>query len=449
MPRTVLVADDNLTIQRMASEMLASDGVEVVTVANGMAAIKKLPDAKPLVILADVDMPGKDGYEVCDFVKNTPELHYVRVLLAVSDADPYDQLRGDRVHADGIVKKPFEREQLVSMVTECLNQAEAQRPAIAEPLPRATPVAGSESSVSQSEVDPQQAGPVEPVLAVGDPPQTEDRLDKPVSDFAKEITDTAQPVAGLDVKTGAETAQFPASTPFFEPIGEAPTGEDVPAAEPSWSASQFSSVVDFAAPQRAEPEDANPAPAFEPLAPFSTQSETWADDSAWSPLADEPPSQAAHQTEPEHPSSSFTPPLEPMAARPLDSEMPPAVESGARQSEGLGTALGDESRYEQLVESMLVDGSAAKPTSPLPETQDHKQPVQPDVSVPSLSPPEGIEWEELERAAEARMALDADTVAQIVRSVVGKMAPPALAPDALHELETRITADLLSELKLS
>jgi len=407
MPRTVLVADDNLTIQRMASEMLANDGVEVVTVANGVAAIKKIPDAKPLVILADVDMPGKDGYEVCDFVKNTPELHYVRVLLAVSDADPYDKQRGDRVHADGIIKKPFEREQLVSMVTECLNQAEAQRPALpplVEPPPHAaiTP----EISAAPSEPEPQKAHPVEPPLAAAGSPSE---------------PGTHQP---------------------FEPAEDS---VDKPVSEPSWSTSQFSSAVDFAEPQRAESEDSSPAPAFEPLAP----SETWASDVVWAPPVDDPPVPAARDSEPGHQASSFA---SLPATGPLDSEMPPAAHSGATPGEGLGTALGDESRFEQLVESLLVDGSAARPAAPPLETQDHEQTLPPDASAsdpPTPSTLEGIEWTELEQAAEARITLDVGAVAQIVRSVVAKMAPPALAPDALHELETRIIADLLSDLKLS
>lgn len=128
MPPTVLVADDNLTVQRMASEMLSEEGMDVITVANGMAAIKKLPDVKPLVIVADVDMPGKNGYEVCDFVKSQPELDYVRVLLVVSDSDPLDGGRGAEVRADGVVKKPFDRQAFVSLVVKSLGEAQALCP---------------------------------------------------------------------------------------------------------------------------------------------------------------------------------------------------------------------------------------------------------------------------------------------------------------------------------
>ncbi|MGH9431011.1 MAG: response regulator [Terriglobia bacterium] len=120
--RIVLVADDNMTIQRMAAEMLAEQGLEVVTVANGVAAIKKLAILKPAMVLADVDMPGRDGYEVCDFVKKSAELCDVPVILAFSDADPFDQERVTAVRADGVVKKPFNGPELLARVEEFIGK---------------------------------------------------------------------------------------------------------------------------------------------------------------------------------------------------------------------------------------------------------------------------------------------------------------------------------------
>lgn len=124
MSQTVLVADDNLTIQRMALEMLSPQGLQVVTVANGVAALKKLPLVQPQLVVADVDMPGKDGYEVCGFIKNSPELKHIWVLLAASDSDPYDGERGASAGADGFVKKPFNRDDLVAAVVGLLDRLE-------------------------------------------------------------------------------------------------------------------------------------------------------------------------------------------------------------------------------------------------------------------------------------------------------------------------------------
>ncbi len=125
MARKVLIADDSLTVQKKASGILTGEGLEVVTVSNGVAALKKLPTVKPMVVLADVSMPGKDGYEVCEFVKNSAELGQVPVLLIFSDDDAYDEQKGAKVRADGKIKKPFDRDELIATVTKMVAQSEA------------------------------------------------------------------------------------------------------------------------------------------------------------------------------------------------------------------------------------------------------------------------------------------------------------------------------------
>ncbi len=100
-------------------------GLNVETVSNGVAAIKRLATMQPVVILADVSMPGRDGYEVCDFVKKSAQLSRVPVLLVASDMEPYDAARGAQVQADGRIKKPFEPHELISMVERFAAQFEA------------------------------------------------------------------------------------------------------------------------------------------------------------------------------------------------------------------------------------------------------------------------------------------------------------------------------------
>ncbi len=121
----VLIADDSPTVQKKASGILVGEGMEVVTVSNGVAAIKKLSAFNPMVILADVAMPGKDGYEVCEFVKASKEYTNVPVLLVFSDSESYDEQRGARAHADGRIRKPFDRDELISIVSRHLAAAEA------------------------------------------------------------------------------------------------------------------------------------------------------------------------------------------------------------------------------------------------------------------------------------------------------------------------------------
>jgi CheY-like chemotaxis protein len=124
----ILVADDSPTIQRKAQAILQGEGFEVETVSNGVAAIKKLPKLQPILVLADVSMPGKDGYEVCEFVKTSADFRDVPVLLVGSDLEPYDEQRGAQVRADGIIKKPFAAQDLIAVVAKFTGLGEAQAP---------------------------------------------------------------------------------------------------------------------------------------------------------------------------------------------------------------------------------------------------------------------------------------------------------------------------------
>ena len=153
MARLILLADDSPTIQRRAQRILQGEGFEVETVSNGVAAIKKLPKMQPVLVLADVSMPGKDGYEVCDYVKTSADLHHVPVLLVASDLEPYDEQRGAQVGADGIIKKPFAPHDLIAMVAKfaALGEAPASPPALPETLVASSPVAPPEVSPMGSE----------------------------------------------------------------------------------------------------------------------------------------------------------------------------------------------------------------------------------------------------------------------------------------------------------
>jgi len=133
-PRIVLVADDSPTIQKRALGILKGEGFDVETVSNGVAAIKRLAVLHPVVIIADVSMPGRDGYEVCDFVKKSAEFSHVPVLLVASDMEPYDDARGAEVRADGIIKKPFEAHELISIVERFAARFEAETPTLAPPV---------------------------------------------------------------------------------------------------------------------------------------------------------------------------------------------------------------------------------------------------------------------------------------------------------------------------
>jgi CheY-like chemotaxis protein len=122
LPR-ILVADDNTNIQKMVVLAFQERGVEVITVGNGEAAVRRIPDANPDLVLADVFMPVRNGYEVCEFVKKDPRFSHIPVILLVGAFDPLDEKEARRVGADGVLKKPFvPPDPLIAMVMSALEK---------------------------------------------------------------------------------------------------------------------------------------------------------------------------------------------------------------------------------------------------------------------------------------------------------------------------------------
>ena len=124
----ILVADDNSNVQKTVALALAELGVEVVAVNNGDAAVRKLADISPDLVLADIFMPVRNGYEVCEFIKKDSRFSHVPVVLLVGAFDPLDEPEAQRVGADGILKKPFvPPDPLIAMVKTLLDRTLGDR----------------------------------------------------------------------------------------------------------------------------------------------------------------------------------------------------------------------------------------------------------------------------------------------------------------------------------
>ena len=133
MPK-ILVADDNANIQKMVVLSFEDRGIQVVTVGNGEAAVRRIPELKPDLVLADIFMPVRNGYEVCEFVKKDERFSHVPVILLVGAFDPLDEKEARRVGADGVLKKPFvPPDPLIAMVMSALEK----NPKIAAELAKA------------------------------------------------------------------------------------------------------------------------------------------------------------------------------------------------------------------------------------------------------------------------------------------------------------------------
>jgi CheY-like chemotaxis protein len=138
MGKKILLADDSITIQKVIELTFSDEDFEVVTVGNGRLAVEKVQDVRPDLVLCDIIMPEKDGYEVCDFIKKTPSLAHIPVLLLTGAFEPFDQDRASRVGCDGFLAKPFEPQTLIAKVKDLLNQA-ATRTMSTAPRPSAAP----------------------------------------------------------------------------------------------------------------------------------------------------------------------------------------------------------------------------------------------------------------------------------------------------------------------
>jgi len=137
MAKTLLLADDSVTIQKVVNISFASEDVTLVTVDNGDDAVERAKETRPDLILADVVMPGMNGYEVCEAIKADPDLAHIPVLLLTGTFEAFDEERASRAGAAGHVAKPFEAQTLVNQVNRML--AEAPPPAAAAREPAAIP----------------------------------------------------------------------------------------------------------------------------------------------------------------------------------------------------------------------------------------------------------------------------------------------------------------------
>ncbi len=118
MARKILLADDSVTAQNMGRKILADAGYEVITVNNGSAALKKIAELKPDLIVLDVYMPGYSGLEVCQRLKEAQETARVPVLLTVGKLEPFKPEEAKRARADGFIVKPFEASELLSALSK-------------------------------------------------------------------------------------------------------------------------------------------------------------------------------------------------------------------------------------------------------------------------------------------------------------------------------------------
>ena len=468
----ILIADDSPIIQRRAQRILQDVGFDVQTVSNGVAAVKKLPGMQPVLVLADVSMPGKDGYEVCEFVKTSAGLRHVPVLLVGSDLEPYDEQRGARVRADGIIKKPFSPHDLVAVVRRLTTPAQAPAfPSVAEEAPAAASLTpfqeapGESHAASQRTALPGGEEEILPAAAAAPLPVADDLA--------------AKVWLQSDVDPGIEPGNFPEpasaageSTPGLTPgpasdWGEEPAAEGTP--EPALAATEASRKIEEATPE--EIEESVPAPqlidltapqgALDPNPVFAGRlSEPFPVPAPQPELIAAETNQEPEESNAQHLGelSSF-PQLVDLTAADAFEEPAASIEEAPSEpapdfSPELATAGFETAREVEDLNSLSRPLDAS--TFPAAQQPDEVAAAPNAEPIPDIAPETATgssevsqEWGDLisgPPAFETSSAPYAQWIYKVVHKVVNRMAPPVLAPDQIEELARILAREITSEL---
>jgi CheY-like chemotaxis protein len=245
MTSRILLADDSITIQKVVNLTFADEGIEVIAVSNGEQAERRLSEISPDLVLADIFMPGKNGYELCEFVKQSPQFRNVPVVLLVGAFEPFNEAEARRVRADAHLTKPFESRTLVDTVRKLISMS--GRPStgsLAAPSSRSQ----QEAPVAQPTAEPSVALPSFNLDLAGMTPDWE--TTQPAAQQQNTFVDVADPTplnnaSPLELDYGA-----------FGSSAAVPTGFQMEVEEPASNAgfSFASSVKDTAELPPLEPE---------------------------------------------------------------------------------------------------------------------------------------------------------------------------------------------------
>jgi CheY-like chemotaxis protein len=255
----ILLADDSVPAQNMGKKILSDAGYDVMTVSNGLEALRKIAETVPDIAILDIFMPGYTGLEICEKLRANPKTAALPVILTVGKLEPYRPEDGEHVHSNAIIVKPFAAAELISAVRSLIggahaaSVAEAPEQAPADPLP---------SLASASAVAPPSSGPVaeeaedEPLFAYR-PPETQSPGDTGVNAYGTEplgaAADAMQP-ASLVFNPDAKHTPFSASAVDLLPSVSAPV-EDASSPFTEFDLEPAGSVYSSATESTSESED--------------------------------------------------------------------------------------------------------------------------------------------------------------------------------------------------
>src|SRR6476619_3585782 len=201
----LLLADDSVTIQRVIELTFADEDVEVTAVGDGQLAVERLDAERFDIVLADVDMPKRDGYEVAAYVKSRPKLAHIPVVLLTGAFEPIDQARADAAGSSDVLAKPFEPQMVINRVKQLLGKNNEDT---GDDAPREQPHAFAPKPAEPSSPGPQSAGQASQSISLDD---YFDQLDAAFSSLKPEA-----PAAEHDL-SGPSRIEWPEMEPAAAP----------------------------------------------------------------------------------------------------------------------------------------------------------------------------------------------------------------------------------------
>jgi len=246
----ILLADHSPHAQRMGERILRDEGYEVATVTDGETVLLRMKDLAPDLVLADISLPNRNGYEVCEYVKTSGKYPHTRVILTAGPVTAFDEARAQSAGSDGFVRKPFEASVLLGTVQPLIEKPDSPAAAKTE--------VKREAAVKAT---PAPAAPT-PVVAAPPPPKPIDReqvraavilaLEASMITIIENITDKV--VVALDSESKPAPVPAPQAAP--PPPKPAPIEFKAPPVE--------SKTVSASAPKPAPPVVAVKAPEVKP-----------------------------------------------------------------------------------------------------------------------------------------------------------------------------------------
>ncbi len=249
MSRTILLADDSLTIQKVVELTFADTEYEVVAVSSGDDLLQRLPEVRPDLVICDVIMPGRDGYDVCQEIKSNSEFLHLPVILLTGTFEPFDRDRAIAVGCSEIITKPFEAKKLVDAVEHLAVTPAAPPPSAVETQsigPEEISTPDSEIELEDTEVS-QEFGPGESVsedaeasdpggefeivdpdaVQPVEPPQDDFELSDDIGELELDTTDLPEDDGPFQMDEVDESTSDPAETLAAEDISDGMETDDV------------------------------------------------------------------------------------------------------------------------------------------------------------------------------------------------------------------------------